>query len=124
MSRIVILSVFAGFFVAGCDDKKEESKADPKVVAEAKQVWDTRCATCHGATGMGDGAGAAALKAKPRSFNNAKWQSDTDDERIKKVMVEGGAAVGLSAEMAPNPDLKDKPEVVAEIVKIVRSFGG
>lgn len=122
MSRIAILSVLAGFLVAGCD-KKEESKADPKIVAEAKQVWDTRCATCHGPGGAGNGPGAAALKAKPRSFNNAKWQSDTDDARIKNVIVNGGQAVGLSAEMAANPDLEAKPEVVDELVRIVRSFG-
>jgi hypothetical protein len=64
-----------------------------------------------------------ALKAKPRTFNNAKWQSDTDDARIRKVIVEGGAGVGLSAEMAPNPDLAEKPAVVDELLRIVRSFG-
>jgi hypothetical protein len=36
--------------------------------------------------------------------------------------VEGGKGVGLSENMAPNPELADKPEVVAELVKIVRSF--
>jgi cytochrome c553 len=122
MSRIAIVTALSSFLLAGCD-KEEAPKADPKVVAEAKQVWDTRCSTCHGPTGMGNGPGAAALKTKPRSFNNSKWQSDTDDERIKKVMVEGGQSVGLSPEMAPNPDLKDKPEVVNELLRIVRSFG-
>ena len=46
----------------------------------------------------------------------------TKDERIAKVIVEGGAAVGLSEGMAANPDLKGKDDVVAELVKIVRSF--
>lgn len=124
MSRIATFAILAGLLTAACGgDKESKSSADPKVVAEAKQVWDTRCSTCHGPTGSGNGPGAAALKAKPRSFNNAKWQSDTDDARIKQVIVEGGGAVGLSTEMAPNPDLKDKPQVVDELVRLVRSFG-
>lgn len=124
MTRIATFTIFASLLTMACGgDKESKPSADPKVVAEAKQVWDTRCATCHGATGAGNGPGASALKARPRSFNNAKWQSDTDDARIHKVIVEGGGAVGLSTEMAPNPDLKDKPEVVGELVRLVRSFG-
>jgi hypothetical protein len=36
--------------------------------------------------------------------------------------VEGGPAVQLDPGMAGNPDLKYKPDVVAELVKIVRKF--
>jgi hypothetical protein len=39
------------------------------------------------------------------------------------VIIEGGAAVGKSPLMTPNADLKDKPDVVAALVKKVRSFG-
>lgn len=117
-----MFALATAMLAAGCGGEKKPP-ADPKVVAEAKQVWDTRCAVCHGDRGMGNGPGAAALKAKPRSFNNAKWQSDTSDERIKQVIVEGGAAVGLSPEMAANPDLAAKPAVVEELLRLVRSFG-
>src|SRR6478735_6518537 len=44
------------------------------------------------------------------------------DEHIKKTIVEGGASVGKSPAMAANPDLADKPDVVTELVKIVRAF--
>lgn len=123
MMRYTTLALFAGLCLTACDGGEKKAPADPQIVAEAKQVWDTRCTTCHGPNGAGDGPGAAALQAKPRSFNNGKWQSDTSDDRIKKVIVEGGASVGLSAEMAPNPDLKDKPAVVEELLRLVRSFG-
>ena len=95
---------------------------DPAVVAEAKQVWESRCVTCHGPQGMGNGTNAKSLKTKPRSFKDGAWQKETTDERIKQVMIEGGGAVGLSVEMAANPDLKDKPAVVDELVAMVRSF--
>jgi hypothetical protein len=105
-----------------CGGGSEGAAADPKVVAEAKNVWDTRCTTCHGTAGLGNGPGAAALAKKPRSFKDPIWQQQTQDDKIKKVIVEGGASVGLDAAMAPNPDLASKPEVVAELVKIVRSY--
>jgi hypothetical protein len=34
----------------------------------------------------------------------------------------GGPAVGKSPAMPGNPDLQSKPEVVKELVKIVRAF--
>jgi mono/diheme cytochrome c family protein len=119
MKRIAFLSAIT-LFAVGCGDDK--NKGDPAVVAEAKQVWKDKCVTCHGDRGMGDGPGAAALNPKPRTFKDPKWQMQTKDDRIAKVIVEGGASVGLSDGMAANPELKDKPEVVAELVKIVRSF--
>jgi mono/diheme cytochrome c family protein len=95
-------------------------EADPSV-AEADKIFKERCVTCHGASGKGDGPGAAALNPKPRSFTDPGWQGSTDDARIKKVIVEGGASVGLSEAMAPNPDLADKPKVQdALVVKIRR----
>lgn len=91
--------------------------------AEARHIFDTRCAVCHGTVGKGDGPGSAALNPKPRAFGDSTWQKSVDDAHIAKTIVEGGLAVKLSAGMAPNPDLADKPEVVAELVKIVRKFG-
>ncbi len=92
--------------------------------AEARHIFDTRCVVCHGSIGQGDGPGGAVLNPKPRAFADVKWQKSVDDAHIAKTIVEGGLAVGLSAGMAPNPDLKDKPEVVTELIKIVRNFAG
>ena len=88
--------------------------------AEARHVFDTRCVVCHGTQGKGDGPGAAALNPKPRAFGDASWQKSVDDAHIAKTIVEGGPAVQLSPGMPPNPDLKDKPEVVAELAKTSR----
>ncbi|MGC4070171.1 MAG: hypothetical protein QM784_37035 [Polyangiaceae bacterium] len=96
--------------------------APPSPAAEARDVFAKRCVVCHGEHGMGDGPGAAALQPKPRHFSDATWQAATTDEHIAKTIVEGGPAVGLSPGMAANPDLAKKPEVVKELVKIVRSW--
>ncbi|MCU0684099.1 MAG: c-type cytochrome [Polyangiaceae bacterium] len=88
----------------------------------AKEVFDTRCAACHGANGKGDGPGAAALNPKPRDYSDKQWQSAVTDDQIRKTILLGGAAVGKSPIMPASPDLDAKPEVVEGLVKIVRGF--
>jgi len=121
MTRYFCLLTAALTF-GGCDGD-DKPATDPKVVAEAQQVWDTKCSTCHGKEGRGDGQAGLALDPKPRNFHDRGWQGRVNDDHLKKIIVEGGASVGLSANMAPNPELADKPKVVAELVKKVRSFG-
>jgi mono/diheme cytochrome c family protein len=115
LSLVGLLSACGGGSGGGGD-------ANAEAVAEANKIWNERCVTCHGADGSGTGPGAAALEVKPRSFKDANWQSSVDNDRIKKVIVEGGPAVGLNAGMAPNPDLKDKVAVQDELVKKIRKL--
>lgn len=96
----------------------------PAASVQAKRIFETRCVVCHGSKGEGDGPGAAAIEPKPRKFSDATWLSAVTDEHLSQVIIGGGAAVKLSPAMPPNPDLKDKPEVVAALVQVVRSFGG
>jgi cytochrome c553 len=90
--------------------------------SEAKTVFETRCVLCHGKEGKGDGTGAVSLNPKPRNYSDKEWQKTVTDEEIKKTIVEGGVGVGKSPFMTPNPDLKDKPEVLEGLVKIIRGF--
>jgi mono/diheme cytochrome c family protein len=80
------------------------------------------CVTCHGETGHGDGPGAAALDPKPRTFTDGKWQASVTDDHIKKTILYGGAAVGKSAAMPAQPQLRSKPEVLNALVAHVRKF--
>jgi mono/diheme cytochrome c family protein len=80
-----------------------EPAEDP--VATAKDIYTNRCTVCHGATGKGDGDGSAALDPKPRDFTLAEC-----------------AGVGKAPTMPANPDLDAKPEVVAELVKLIRGL--
>lgn len=90
---------------------------------EAKQVFATVCAACHGASGAGDGPASASLTPRPRNYTDAAWQASVTDDDIKKIILEGGQAVGKSAAMPAQVQLKDKPAVVDELVKLIRSFG-
>ena len=91
-------------------------------MAEAQKVFGTLCSSCHGTTGKGDGPAASALNPKPRNYTDTAWQKSVTDQQIADTIVKGGAKVGKSNLMPPNPQLKGKPEVVAGLVKIVRSF--
>ncbi len=80
-----------------------------------EKVYTTYCAACHGATGN-------AKVNNARDFTEKKWQKETDDARILKVIKEGGAAVGLSAVMPAWGALIPDSEMDG-LVKKVRSFG-
>lgn len=89
----------------------------------AHEIFNTRCAVCHGQFGRGDGTGAAALATKPRNYSDVAWQKSVSDADIERTIVLGGIGVGKSPLMAPNPDLADKPGIVSALREKVRSFG-
>lgn len=119
LGLVVAVVAAALSLMAGLARAEEVS---PEAKAEAETVWQTRCTTCHGAAGRGDGPAAVALTPKPRDFSVAAWQASVTDEHLNKVVVGGGQAVGLSMMMTANPDLASKPEVVKALVAHVRSL--
>ncbi|MEB2283074.1 MAG: cytochrome c [Myxococcales bacterium] len=137
---IVILCAVLGIAAAGCNsgDKAASAPAasgpavatapagapSAQAVAEAEKIFSTRCFTCHGADGKGDGPGSVGLTPRPRDFADAQWQASVSDEYIEKIIKYGGSAVGKSPMMPPNPDLVAKPEIVAALRAHVRSFAG
>ena len=139
--RVKLIGLLVGAVIvgaAGCTSK-DAAPAEPKAaepaptpapaaepasdpVAEAAEIYESRCTVCHGITGKGDGDGSAALEPKPRDFTSAEWQSEVTDDHLTKIIVYGGAAVGKAPTMPANPDLDAKPEVVAELVKYIRDL--
>ena len=103
--------------------KTVPARTRPPLSAEdrksAKIQWVV-CATCHGNTGKGDGLAGLALNPKPRTFADPEWQTSTSDDRIFKVIKEGGAAVGLSPLMVAYPHLSDG--TIYALVDKIRNF--
>jgi mono/diheme cytochrome c family protein len=91
-------------------------------MAEAKQIFETRCFTCHGPQGAGDGPASKGLTPPPRNFQDPAWQKSVTDAHIEQIIQYGGAAVGRSPAMPGNPDLTSRPEVVAALRAHVRSL--
>jgi mono/diheme cytochrome c family protein len=100
----------------------QPGKAPSAATEEAKNIFQMRCVICHGQTGKGDGPGAANLDPKPRNYSDKAWQATVTDEDLKKVIVQGGAALGKSPIMPPNPDLGQKPEVLDALIAMIRGF--
>jgi mono/diheme cytochrome c family protein len=117
------LVVLVSLSAAQAADEKGAAVPEP-AMKEAKEIFASRCTTCHGADGKGDGPAAAALNPKPRDFTDAAWQKTLSDEAIDKIIIGGGAAVGKSPMMPPNPDLANKPDVVKGLRVLVRGLAG
>jgi cytochrome c len=113
--------------VAACGGARNGASAaaaiTPEARVDAKRLYASRCAVCHGKSGRGDGPGASNLNPRPPDFCDRKWQKSISDEKIARAIVYGGAAVGLTSQMAPNPDLEDRPAVVAAFVEHIRKLG-
>lgn len=91
----------------------------PATRAAPPELYEKRCAACHGTAGRGDGVAAAAMEPRPRDFAEVRWQSTVTDEQLRRVIREGGTARALSASMPAHPDLR--PAQLAELVRFVRS---
>lgn len=82
-----------------------------------KAKFNMFCATCHGATGKGDGPGAAALNPKPKNLS----VSTLSEADMAKIIKEGGAAVGRSPLMPPwKSALNDQD--IANVIAYVKTL--
>ena len=66
-----------------------------------KAIYAQYCATCHGATGHGDGPVAGTLNPKPANHADHVFMAGLTDEHLYQVISKGGASVGKSSMMAP-----------------------
>ncbi|MGE0401997.1 MAG: cytochrome c [Kofleriaceae bacterium] len=129
MRTLSLLLSCSFLLVAACSKdsppaaQQEEPVRTSPAAEEARQLFNTVCATCHGTDGTGNGAAAANLNPKPRNYTDKAWQAATTDDQIRNIILLGGAGVGKSALMPAQTQLKDKPLVVEELVHLVRSFG-
>jgi len=90
---------------------------------QAEQMFATVCATCHGIDGSGNGPAAATLQPKPRNYTDPAWQASVTDDDLKKTILLGGQGVGKSPMMPAQPQLRQQPDVLDALVKIIRGFG-
>jgi cytochrome c553 len=99
--------------------------ASQKTPAErAQAMYSTVCVMCHGPGGKGDGGAAASLNPKPRNYTDSAWQASVTDDQIKQIILQGGQGVGKSPMMPAQPQLAKDPELLNELVKIIRGFNG
>jgi mono/diheme cytochrome c family protein len=86
---------------------------------EAKQLYEQACATCHGASGKGDGPTGQALQPKPADFTTAL--KGKDEAYLTKVIREGGTSVGKSPMMPPYQGIFSD-EQIHNLIQYVKGF--
>ncbi len=95
--------------------KKNPLPANAASIAQGKKVAGVNCVSCHGATGKGDGAAAAAINPKPADWTSKNVQAQSDGEIFWK----------LSNGRGPMPPWKFLPENDRwALVSYIRSLAG
>jgi mono/diheme cytochrome c family protein len=92
--------------------------SDPATV---KSTFGAVCTPCHSESGRGDGAAGSTLKTHPADFTDCNRMSKESDERVFRVIKEGGASSGLSSDMQPWGNAFDDEEI-RSLVAYVRTF--
>ena len=122
IAPLVVGLALAVAFVSGCRreaarppvDALQQAFKDGALTARegrGKQVFAERCATCHGATGRGDGQNAYNLQPPPPDFQESLARLPIADRR--RVIEEGTAALGRSPLCPPWGPLLSNDEVEA-----------
>jgi mono/diheme cytochrome c family protein len=76
--------------------------------AAGEKIFQSRCFVCHGRDGRGSGPASQGLAQKPQDLTDSSWQRSVTDDQIKTVIRAGGAIIGKSGAMPPNPDLTNQ----------------
>jgi mono/diheme cytochrome c family protein len=76
---------------AAANAVKNPVPATPAAIAEAKNMYTTTCAPCHGAKGKGDGPAAIALNPKPADHTSKTIQGESDGSLFWKITNGRGA---------------------------------
>ncbi len=97
--RKVLPGILVFAAAAACADGKQAAAKKAALIEAGRSVYETNCAACHGPSGQGDGAAAAALDPKPRNLTDAAYMKTRSAETLRKVIAEGGQSVGLSPVM-------------------------
>ncbi|MBW7907613.1 MAG: cytochrome c [Kiritimatiellae bacterium] len=129
MKKVLITAAIAlttvGAYASDTSKFAPPNAAEIKITGDAAKgaaTYKMFCASCHGATGKGDGAAAAALNPKPRDFADKERMSQIADWEILKVIKDGGASIGLSPLMTPWGAVLQTDEKLQDVAAFVRSL--
>lgn len=116
---LIVVSVFlATLAFAETSYKGFSQLPEPLTSAEGSKLFhESGCATCHGASGKGDGEIAAALDPKPRNFTSYTEMARLPDLQMEQSIRSGKAGTAMPAF---GDQLNDKQ--IREIIVYLRSL--
>ena len=89
--------------------------SNPESIEGGRKLYRRHCASCHGATGKGDG-GQALSGGEPSDLTDDKWDTGSTDGEIFVAIRDG-----LSADMLAYKD-KLKEKEIWQVVVFVRTL--
>ena len=133
---LITVLVLSTVILAACGGGGAPTETEPEVPAEyagktnpfANQadaataggvLYAERCASCHGATGLGDGPAAAALDPKPADL--AAVADDMADDFFFWRIMEGGAMEPFNSSMPAQKGILTDDQVW-QLVTFVRTL--
>ena len=119
----LILNCYSPLFA---DDSKYSSNgtlALSKSLEKGKLLFLHYCAHCHGNKGGGDGFNAEFLDKDPAELSSQKFQEKRSNEKVFRVINEGGAKVKKS-HLMPSFGSTLSEEEIWSLVAYVRYLGG
>jgi len=69
---------------------KNPVKATEASIKKGKEIYEKKCALCHGARGDGKGLAAGGLNPKPTNFKDSHGEKMTDGEHFWKITTGRG----------------------------------
>jgi cytochrome c553 len=118
----VSLNVSKDLFGAVKDGQLPRENKLKVIHLDATHVYRHHCAHCHGTEGKGDGKSfPMEINPKPRDFTDAEYMLKLKDIDIKKVIIEGSAAVKKS-NLCPAWGDTFNDEMIKKLVAYVRAF--
>ncbi len=110
MKKMFALSLLAlAFAVALAAAGRDAGLNTVAAAGDAKAIYATKCAKCHGA----DGKGIKSLE--PPDFTDAKWQASRKDAQLIATINNGKETMPAFKGALPAADIK-------ALVKLVRGF--
>ena len=117
---VLTLSLVAYTVAVAADDTSGENGSAPRAL-EGKEIFETRCAACHGVDGRGF-PGRQLLNVDMPDFTDCSFISREPDSDFAAVIHGGGPARGFSALMPAHGEAPSQADI-DEINSTLRDTG-
>ena len=78
---------------------KNPVKATKASIQKGKEIYDKKCALCHGVEGDGKGLAGGGLNPKPTNFKESHGEGMTDGEHFWKIATGRGPMPSYEKEL-------------------------
>jgi mono/diheme cytochrome c family protein len=78
---------------------KNPVKATKASIQRGKEIYEKKCALCHGVKGDGKGPASAGLNPKPTNFKDSHGEKMTDGEHFWKITTGRGGMPSFAKDL-------------------------